>query len=123
MGRYIISTMNCVNPQRKKMKKWIISTILAVSSLQTIAGDHYLSGKLSNIASSSSNLLIMMDKGVPDNCAGVSYNWMRVKKEDTVMVSMVMSMWLSGKKDLTVYTSALTNGVCYIYSIDPVFNQ
>jgi len=104
-------------------KAILIGIALIISSIQSFAGPHYLGGKLKNIASSSTSLSIMMDTGVPDNCSGVSYNWMRIKKEDTVMISMIMSMWLSGKKELTVYTTALTNGTCYIYSIDPAFNQ
>lgn len=95
--------------------------ILFLFTSKTVAGPHYLSGKLSNIATGENSLSIMLDSGVPDNCEGVPYNWMRISGEHTTMTSMVLAMWISGKLEMTVYTK-LENGKCYITSVDPKFN-
>ncbi len=103
--------------------KTLLLTMLLTLSIAAHAGPHYLSGKLSNIASSSQYISIMLDTGVPENCNGVAYNWMRINKEDTVMVSMILSMWVAKKNNVTVYTRRNADGQCDIYSLDPVFNQ
>ncbi len=104
------------------MNKILCGIIFSFISMQSLAGPHYLTGNMSNIASNSGHLSIMLDTGVPDNCQGVPYNWMRIKKEDTPIVSMALAMWMAGKYKVTVYTK-MEDGVCYIVSFDPVFNQ
>ena len=104
------------------MKKVFLLVFFSLYSTISHAGPHYLSGNIKNIATSSSSLSIMLHEGVPDNCQGVPFGWMRIKKDDTPMVSMALAMWLAGKYKVTVYTK-MENGVCYIYSLDPIFEQ
>ncbi|TDF41956.1 hypothetical protein EYS14_03690 [Alteromonadaceae bacterium M269] len=104
------------------MKKILLFVIASFFTSVVSAGPHFLSGNLSNIASSSSTISIKLHNGVPDNCQGVAYGWMTIKKEDTPMVSMILSMWVSGKHKATVYTR-MEGTTCYIYSVDPTFNQ
>ncbi|TRY33400.1 hypothetical protein [Aliiglaciecola sp. M165] len=104
------------------MKKVFLLVLFSLYSTANLAASHYLSGNIKNIATSGSALSIMLHNGVPDNCQGVPFGWMRIKKDDTPMVSMALAMWLAGKHKVTVYTK-MESGVCYIYSLDPTFDQ
>ncbi|WP_419227337.1 hypothetical protein [Alteromonas sp. OM2203] len=63
----------------------------------------------------------MLDSGVPDNCAGVSNGWMLIKQQDVAITSLVLAVWTSEKKVVTVYTHARENnmGDCVISQFDP----
>ncbi|CAA0111347.1 Uncharacterised protein [BD1-7 clade bacterium] len=104
------------------MRNFILLLFVVFVPFKAIAGPHYLSGNLSNIASSNAALSIMLDTGVPDNCEGVPYGWMRIPEEDAAMVSMALSMWHTDKRRMTVYTKKVDES-CIVYSLDPVFDQ
>ena len=103
------------------MKKLFNICILLSSVLvaNVYAGPHYLSGNIKDLTSNTSGLMIMLDTGVPDNCAGVSANWMTIEKENTAMISVALTMWATGKKLGVVYTETRTDGSCIINQLDP----
>ena len=103
--------------------KFIIKTLIltALISSQSIAGPHYLSGKITNLTSIRGGLLIMLDSGVPDNCVNTPSGLMMVRQEDTAMTSVVLAVWLSGSKQGTVYTEPHVPGqYCTLTQFDPV---
>ena len=105
------------------MKKIMITALFfAMMGLATksFAGAAHLKGKISNITSVKNGLLIMLDTGVPENCEGASYNWIQVKQENTAMISVVLMLWTTDKKTVTVYTDPRgTSGYCVANQIDP----
>ncbi|TQV74915.1 hypothetical protein FLL45_08115 [Aliikangiella marina] len=90
-------------------------------SNSTIAAETYQRGKIINITSGKSGLLIKLDSGVPNNCADSPYGWIKVLQEHTAMTSVVLMMWSTDKKDVTVYTDpAGDGGYCVANQIDPM---
>ncbi len=83
------------------------------------AGPHYLSGNLKNLTSNKSGLMIMLDTGVPDNCTGVSSNWMTIDEDNKAMISVALAMWATERKLATVYTDGLVSGSCIVNQLDP----
>jgi len=104
------------------MHKIFLRTMLIVSLLTpqfVLSGEHYLSGNIKNLTAIRSGVMIMLDTGVPNNCSGTPYNWMLVEQEHTAITSVVLAVWVSGKKLGTVYTSGIKNGYCVITQFDP----
>ncbi|MDX1304561.1 hypothetical protein [Photobacterium sp.] len=98
-------------------------TLLAVAlmSYSVSAAPNYQSGSIENLTAVESGVMIMMDKGLPDNCEGSPYGWMLIKQEHTAITSVVLAAWASGKKSGTVYTSGREsgNGFCLVNQFDP----
>lgn len=105
--------------------KYLAALVLFVFSGLISAGPHYLTGEITNFTSSSAGISIMLSTGVPDNCEGVSYNWMTIRKEDTAMITLTLSMYHAGIKKVTVYTEDKNNnnGRCFINQVDPSENS
>lgn len=62
----------------------------------------------------------MLDTGVPESCEGTPFNWMKINPEDTVMISMALMLWSSGKKQVTIYANGKdSTGYCAISQLDP----
>ncbi len=97
-----------------------LSTLVAPAA---IAGPTYMTGHISNVTYVSDFVMIMLDTGLPDNCAGTSYGWMRIPPENKAMSAYVIGLSLSGNAPQTlvsVYTSAVVNGgYCQVTQIDP----
>ncbi len=55
------------------MKGIIFVLVAFMLSFSTHAGSNYQSGKITNLTAVTGGLMIMMDKGLPDNCAGSPY--------------------------------------------------
>ena len=58
---------------KNKMKGIIFVLGAFMLSFSTHAGSNYQSGKITNLTAVTGGLMIMMDKGLPDNCAGSPY--------------------------------------------------
>ena len=85
------------------------------------AADSYLNGNISNITSTTSGLLIMLDSGVPTNCTGTPYGWMIIPEANKTMVAVTLLAWHTNNRAVTVYTNAMqAGGWCYINQVDPV---
>ncbi len=103
---------------RKIFLYFAVTGVLITSSI-VLAGPSWLGGNITNITSSKAGLSIILDSGLPDNCQGVSYNWMRIKQEDSAMISVALTLWTTGKTSVTVYTDGIVNGKCIINQLDP----
>jgi len=103
------------------MKKIIAVLFGLVLSLSTYAGNGYQWGKITNLTAVTGGIMIMLDTGLPDNCAGSPYGWMLIKQSNTAITSVVLATWVSGKKQGTIYTSGRENGTgyCLVTQYDP----
>lgn len=62
----------------------------------------------------------MLSSGVPDNCSSSPSGWMLVKKENTTIASLVLTMWSMDKREATVYTKPATDtSYCEVTQVDP----
>ncbi|GAA5446075.1 hypothetical protein Misp06_04283 [Microbulbifer sp. NBRC 101763] len=100
-------------------RKYFVFFILLVASSSAISADHFIKGTMNYMASTRTSLLIRLDTGVPANCASPAHNLMKINKEDSVMISVALASWASGKREITVYTDA--DGSCTIYQLDPQY--
>jgi len=110
----------CCSIGGKKMKKLIISVLFLVLSSTASANTNYKRGTISNLTSTTSGIMIMLDTGLPTFCEGTPYGWMFIKKEHTALISTVLAAWVSGKKTGTVYVFDRNGtGYCEINQFDP----
>jgi hypothetical protein len=106
------------------MKKLLAALLLLSSFYGTVAhaGPNWLGGSISSLTSATGGLLIMLDSGIPDNCQGTPYGWMLIKEVDRALTAVALTMWATGRKAGTVYTSAPASvgGYCVITQLQPV---
>lgn len=87
---------------------------------QTAPG--YVSGHVSNVTFAGDSTMIMVDAGLPGNCAGTSWGWMKIPPENKAMNAFVLGLWMRGdaaQVNVSVYTDGLVGGYCRITQIDP----
>ncbi|MBV1876822.1 MAG: hypothetical protein KUG79_04175 [Pseudomonadales bacterium] len=104
------------------MKKIIFGVVFSFIAINCFAGPGYQTGKITNLTAGIPGIMIMIDNGLPDNCEGSPSGWMLIKQEHTVLTSVVLAAWVSGKSTGTVYTTGRENGTgfCLINQFDPV---
>ena len=85
--------------------------VLALLALGSAgAADVYLGGRISNVTTTTQGL--MLDTGVPTQCAGTEGN--------KTMVAAALALWISGARDVTVYVNTFPgSGYCAINQLDP----
>jgi hypothetical protein len=68
-------------------------------------------------------IMIQLDSGLPDNCAGTTFGWMWIPAASSVLTAYVLGLWLSGNAPsvtVTVYTTGLsTDNFCQVTQIQP----
>ena len=104
------------------MKKIAIIAVLllSVTTGQTIAGSYFISGTLTNYSATQGGLLIMVDAGIPDNCAGTPYGWMIIPQEDKAMLALALMRISQDQMKVTAYSSgAFYSGFCRVTQYDP----
>lgn len=96
-----------------------------VLSRSAFAAASYQTGhitRMTTINTSYSGVLIALDSGLPDNCAGTPYGWMWIPT-GTTMAAYVLGLWLEGGEStvtVSVYTTGLaSNGFCEVSQIAP----
>lgn len=99
----------------------IVSLLMAVSG-QSVAGPYHQAGKISDITVGTLGLMLKMDSGLPDNCAGTPYGWMLVDQQHTALTSVVLAAWAAQRTEGVIYTSgrAADTGYCLVSQFDPV---
>ena len=102
----------------------LASIILAFALLSiappTRAADVYLGGTMTNITSTASGLMIMLDTGLPTNCAGSPYGWMLIRESNKTMIAVALMAWHTGNRNITVYTdNSVAGSYCTINQVDP----
>ncbi|NAW63881.1 hypothetical protein [Photobacterium halotolerans] len=88
----------------------------------SMAAENYVSGKITNITAIEGALLVKVENQIiPENCAGTHYNWMKIKQENTTMISVVLAQWAANNRAATVYTSGIETGgqYCLVIQVDP----
>lgn len=97
--------------------------VAAVSgALPVTAGPTFITGHISNVTYVSDYVMIRVDAGLPDNCVGTSWGWMKIPPENKAMAAFVTGLWMRGDADqvvVDVYTDGLVGGYCRITQIDP----
>jgi hypothetical protein len=83
----------------------------------------YVSGHISNVTFAGDGIMIMVDAGIPDNCVGTGWGWLRISSDKKTMMAFVLGLWMRGdaaQTSVTVYTGGLVDGYCRVDQIDPV---
>ncbi|MEO8018734.1 MAG: hypothetical protein ABI769_13040 [Pseudomonadota bacterium] len=99
-----------------------VFTLLCALSTSARAEATYISGHISNVTFAGDFVMIMVDAGLPGNCAGTSYGWIKIPPANKAMTAYVLGLSLSGNQAqtlLTVYTQGLVDGYCWVSQIDP----
>ena len=95
--------------------------ILSSNIKSVYAADAYLTGTMSNITTVRDGLLIMLDTGVPANCAGTPYGWMMIRESNKTMIAVALVAWYTGTRGVMIYTDgALPGAVCVINQFNPL---
>ena len=94
-----------------------ISVLFSINAIAAVGKGH-VSGKITNITSISSGLLVRINANeVPEHCTSGRV-WMLIKQESTAMTSLTLTAWTL-KRGVTVYTSADNDGYCQVIQVDP----
>jgi hypothetical protein len=99
----------------------LLGAIGGSASAQTAPS--HTSGHISNVTFVDDYVMIMVDVGLPGNCAGTSWGWMKIPVASKAMAGFVIGLWMRGDAAntmVTVYTDGLVDGYCRISQIDPV---
>lgn len=106
---------------RRFLRALLCSAALAAAA--AYADQTHLAGRISNMTLAGDSVLIMLDTGVPGNCAGTPYGWMRIPAVNKPMTAFVLGLWLRGDASavpVTVYTSPPdSSGYCTVNQLDP----
>jgi hypothetical protein len=108
--------------QIKRVARRAMAIAVAVASGAANAQPTYVSGHINDVTFVWDAVLIRVDSGLPDNCAGTSYGWMKIPVENKSMNAFVVGLWMRGDAQqvaVTVYTDGLVNGYCRVTQIDP----
>jgi hypothetical protein len=102
----------------------IALSILFAASASSQTAATYVSGHISNVTFAGDYLMIMVDAGLPDNCVGTGWGWMKIPPENKPMIAFVTGLWMRGDAAqvvVTVYTDGLVGGYCRISQLDPQY--
>ncbi|MCL6270744.1 hypothetical protein M3P05_12500 [Sansalvadorimonas sp. 2012CJ34-2] len=113
--------MKMFSSSTAKIISFLINITFLFASSSSFAAEEYVSGNISNLTAIESGIMIMMDKGMPDNCKGSPYGWMLIENENSFLGATVLSIWLKGKRSGTIYTSGRPGGkgFCIVNQFDP----
>jgi hypothetical protein len=82
-----------------------------------------VSGQISNVTFVGDYVMITVNTGLPDNCLGTAWGWMRVPPENKAIIALVTGLWLRGDAattTVTVYTNPIdSSGYCTVNQIHP----
>ena len=103
-----------------KFKKLVLISIVSLFPSIAFAGvgAGHAWGKITNITSITTGLLVHIGSGdVPQNCTSGN-TWMHISEDNKTMISLTITAWTLGR-DVVVYTSASNSGYCPITQVDP----
>lgn len=105
----------------RKLTMLVMSIAVMLSTTSAIAGQSNITGNISNSTFIRGGTLFMLDSGLPDNCYGSPWGWIKVKDEDKSLSRVIAALWLTDKRQVTVYTDGRENGTgfCIVNQIDP----
>jgi hypothetical protein len=79
-------------------------------------------GHINNVTFAGDIVLIKTDSPLPDNCAGTAFGWIAIPAAYKPMHAFVLALWARGDQasvPVTVYTSAVSSGYCWVTQLDP----
>ncbi|CCO49523.1 conserved exported hypothetical protein [Vibrio nigripulchritudo SOn1] len=102
------------------MKK-LAMLLSLVFSVSAYSADTYLGGKVYDITSTQSGLLIRFEGNVvPSSCPNPNnWGWMVIPEENKTMTSVALAMFTQGKRNATVYTNGTVGSFCRVIQYDP----
>ena len=103
---------------------WLPRLALVIAALLPAicpAADTWQRGTINNITSTQQGLLIRLDTGLPDNCAGTPYGWMLIPEANKTLIATTLMLWAMGTRSVDIYTVGRPNGgYCVIEQVDPL---
>lgn len=100
-----------------------ISCAVIVPAREAASAATYQDGSITNMTLVGDSVFIMLNSGLPDNCAGTPAGWMIIPGTAKAMSAFVLGLWMRGDASqvtLRVFTSGITGtGYCEINQIDP----
>ncbi len=116
--------MKMATRSQRKSLSWTsgLVLLLCLHAGESRAAPGYTHGHISNVTFVADYVMIMVDAGLPDNCVGTSWGWMKIPEENKSMAAFVIGLWMRGDAAstlVTVYTEGLVDGYCRISQIDP----
>jgi hypothetical protein len=105
------------------MLRLVFACALLCVATFSVAGTNDQTGKISNVSFETDRVLIKLDSGLPQWCAGTPDGWMSIPPSYKSIQALVLGMWLRGdlaSTDVTVYVMPYNNSTyCQINQIDP----
>ena len=89
--------------------------------LNAQSAENYITGKVYDITSISSGLLIRVEGNqVPGACVDLNpHGWMLIPEEFKTMTSVALTMWTTEKRQATIYVSGAVGSYCRVTQYDP----
>lgn len=104
--------------------RWIVGFLVAFtgSTVASLAGPYYEAGTITDISSNESGVYFRYSAGnLPANCSGGAGGWFRIDAANAAMISILLSFYMAGKRDVVAYSPGLsTDNVCRVTTLDPV---
>jgi hypothetical protein len=115
---------NSTHPLRYSASRTVRALCTALLSVAIVspasAAANYISGHISAFTTTPNGVLIMIDGGLPTNCAGTPFGWMEISSP-TPMAALVLGVWLRGDASttvLTVFTAGIGgDGYCAVNQV------
>lgn len=102
----------------KLLKCSILSLLMCSPHIFATIGAGHVSGKITNITSVESGILIRIEANeVPQNCTSNEV-WMEIKQSKTAIISLTITSWTLGR-GVSVYTAPASAGYCQVAQVDP----
>jgi hypothetical protein len=87
------------------------------------AEESYQSGHITNVSFAGDTTLVILDSGMPTNCAGTPFGWMMIQAAYKPIAAFVLGLRLTGNMSsvpVVVYTAGRdATGYCQVNQIDP----
>jgi hypothetical protein len=109
--------------ESKVLSAFTVSVLGLWLSLPVFAAPTSIAGQINDVTVAGDEVLIRVNAGLPDNCAGTMFGWMRIPPESKAMIAFVIGLWMRGDASQTsvvVYTDGMVGSYCRVNQIDPV---
>jgi hypothetical protein len=107
----------------QKFQQFLLALLSAVIFLMSPAraAENYLAGTISDISSGRDGLYFRYNNGyLPTNCTGSIGNFYVIDKADQTMISVVLSFFMAGNRNVVTFTTGLNAaGYCQVVAFDP----
>jgi hypothetical protein len=106
------------------MLRLVFACALLCASASSFAAADHQHGRISSITFETDRILLMLDSGLPTNCAGTPYGWMAVPGNHKTIQGSLLGLSLRGdvkQVAMTVYAAGIdSTGFCQVTQIAPV---